>query len=128
METIAEPISDQPTSNPRSPTSGTATDAAPPMFLLAADEPLRPAVTLGQGWPATVSGLPAFYYWKDAIRTGTYAHPAGRYSLSVTRERLDGYARTFATMRRNGVGVPILMDHAPSAAATLGWIVAVKRD
>ena len=104
------------------------TAAAPPVYLLAADDPLRPAVTLGQGWPGRVSGLRAFYYWKDAIRTGTYAHPAGRYSLSVTREKLDGYARAFAAMRANGVGVPILMDHAPTAAATLGWIVAVRRD
>ncbi len=31
-------------------------------------------------------------------------------------------------MRANGVGVPILADHAPTAAATLGWIVAVRRD
>ncbi len=121
-----EPMPTQSTSDD----AATPADAAPPrpLFLLAADDPLRPAVTLGQGWPGQVSGLPAFYYWKDAIRTGTYAHPAGHYSLSVTREKLDGYARTFATMRANGVGVPILMDHAPTAAATLGWIVAVKRD
>jgi hypothetical protein len=105
-----------------------ATTDARPVFLLAADGPLRPAVTLGQGWPGRVSGLPAFYYWKDAIRTGTYAHPSGRYALSVTRQKLDGYAATFAAMRANGVGVPILMDHAPTAAATLGWIVAVRRE
>src|SRR5436305_11241508 len=30
-------------------------------------------------------------------------------------------------MTSNGVGVPILMDHSQSAAATLGWIVDVKR-
>ena len=130
METMStQPAADasattgQPTADP----AANAVDA-PPVFLLAADDPLRPAVTLGQGWPGRVSGLPAFYYWKDAIRTGTYAHPSGRYSLSVTRDRLDGYARTFSAMRANGVGVPILMDHAPTAAATLGWIVAVRRD
>ena len=109
-------------------TAEVGTTAAGPLFLLATDGPLRPAVTLGQGWPGRVSGLPAFYYWKDAIHTGTYAHPTGRYALSVTRQKLDGYAATFAAMRANGVGVPILMDHAPTAAATLGWIVAVRRE
>ena len=107
---------------------GTPAGPPPPLFQLADDGPLRPAVTLGQGWPGRVSGLAAFYYWKDALRVGSYAHPSGRYSLAVTREKLDGYAATFAAMRANGVGVPILMDHAPTAAATLGWIVAVRRD
>jgi hypothetical protein len=96
-------------------------------FQLATPAPLRPAVTLGLGLPARVSGLPAFYYWKDAIVVGSYVHPAGRFALEVTRDRLDAYVNTFARMRANGVGVPILMDHAPSAAATLGWIVDVKR-
>jgi hypothetical protein len=116
------------TTEPTPAAAATAPPAVPPVFHLAAAEPLRPAVTLGQGWPGSVSGLPAFYYWKDAIRVGTYAHPSGRYALEVTRQKLDGYARTFAAMRSNGVGVPILMDHAPTAAATLGWIVAVRRD
>ncbi len=104
--------------------------AASPIYHLGGDggDPLRPAVTLGQGLPPRVSDLPAHYYWKDAIRVGTYAHPSGRYTLGITRETLDGFARTFSAMRENGVGVPILMDHAPTAAATLGWIVAVKRD
>ena len=125
-----EPTTIQPTTDDT--TTATAADAPPPplyhLASSAADGPLRPAVTLGPAYPAAVSGLPAFYYWKDALRVGHYAHPAGRYSLRVTRDKLDGYAAAFAAMRANGVGVPILMDHAPTAAATLGWIVAVRRD
>ena len=97
------------------------------LFLLDAAGELKPAVTLGQGLPARVSGLPAFYFWKDAIVVGSYVHPAGKFSLEITRDKLDGYARTFGKMKSNGVGVPILMDHAQSAAATLGWIIDVKR-
>ena len=126
-----EPIEPAPTSDQADVTPAAAEGAAAeprPLFLLTADGPLRPALTLGQGWPGQVSGLPAFYYWKDALRVGQYAHPSGRYALDVTRDRLDGYARAFTAMRANGVGVPILMDHAPTAAATLGWIVAVRRD
>ncbi len=31
-------------------------------------------------------------------------------------------------MKSNGVAVPILMDHSPSAASTLGWILDIQRD
>ena len=107
------------------------TPPPPPLLQLAAAggaaAPLRPADG-PPAHPATVSGLPAFYYWKDALHVGTYAHPSGRHTLAVTRDKLDGYARTFAAMRANGVAVPILADHAPTAAATLGWIVDVRRD
>jgi hypothetical protein len=106
------------TNTPTSPAS---------LFLLDAAGELKPAVTLGQDLPARVSGMPAFYYWKDAIVVGSYVHPAGKFSLQITRDKLDRYARTFGKMKSNGVAVPILMDHAQSAAATLGWIIDVKR-
>jgi hypothetical protein len=109
-------------------TASTCTSSAPACpFQLAAAGELKAAVTLGQGLPARVNGLPAFYYWKDAIVVGSYIHPAGKFSLDITRDKLDSYAKTFGKMKVNGVAVPILMDHAQSAAATLGWIVDVKR-
>jgi hypothetical protein len=98
------------------------------LFHLATDAPLRPAAGLTGDFPAQVSDLPAFYYWKDAIAVGSYVHPAGRFSLNITRDRLDGFVSNFARMRNNGVGVPILMDHSATASSTLGWIVDVRRD
>jgi hypothetical protein len=77
--------------------------------------------------PDRVNDLPAFYYWKDAIVVGSYVHPAGRFSLDITRDRLDGFVANFNRMRDNGVAVPILMDHTATAVSTLGWIVDVKR-
>jgi hypothetical protein len=96
------------------------------LFHLTIDSPLTAAEPTD--WPDRVSDLPAFYYWKDAIVVGQYIHPAGRFSLDITRDRLDGYVANFSKMRDNGVGVPILMDHTNNAAATLGWIVDVRRD
>jgi hypothetical protein len=101
---------------------------APVVYHLAGDAELRPAVALSRDLPDTVNGLQTFYYWKDAIVVGSYVHPTGGYSLDVTGDKLDRYVRTFSQMQSNGVGVPILMDHTATAAATLGWIVAVKRD
>jgi hypothetical protein len=88
---------------------------------------LMPAEAIDPNLPDRVSDLPTFYYWKDAIVVGRYVHPAGTFSLDITRQKLDGYIDNFHKMQANGVGVPILMDHAPSAAATLGWIVDLRR-
>jgi hypothetical protein len=88
---------------------------------------LTPAEAIDPSLPDRVSDLPTFYYWKDAIVVGQYVHPAGTFSLDITREKLDGYIGNFRKMQANGVGVPILMDHATSAAATLGWIVDLRR-
>jgi hypothetical protein len=98
------------------------------VFHLAAAGEFKPATSLEAAFPPRVNDLPAFYYWKDAIVVGSYIHPQGRFSLQITRDKLDGYTQTFAKMKTNGVNVPILMDHNTSAAATLGWIVDVKRD
>jgi hypothetical protein len=96
------------------------------LFHLTIASPLTPATEAAL--PDRVSDLPAFYYWKDAIVAGSYVHPAGRFSLDITRDRLDGFVSNFNRMRDNGVGVPILMDHAATAESTLGWIVDVRRD
>jgi hypothetical protein len=103
------------------------------IFHLSAEGDFRPLTDecpgelLGE-FPDRVNDLPAFYYWKDAIAVGSYVHPAGRFSLDITRDRLDGFVQNFNRMKDAGVGVPILMDHAATASSTLGWIVDVKRD
>jgi hypothetical protein len=103
-----------------------ATENKPASIIhLTATGQLRPAT---ENLPDRVNDLPAFYYWKDAIVVGSYVHPAGRFALDITRDRLDGFVTNFNRMRDNGVGVPILMDHAATASSTLGWIVDVKRD
>ena len=98
------------------------------LYHLAAIGELQPTDVSEPELPEEVGGMPAFYYWKDAIAVGSYVHPARQFSLTITRHRLDGYVANFNRMQTNGIGIPILMDHAPTAAATLGWIVSVKRD
>jgi hypothetical protein len=99
------------------------------IYHLSAEGNYRPAPDESPGeFPDRVNDLPAYYYWKDAIVVGSYVHPAGRFSLDITRDRLDGFVQNFNRMKDNGVGVPILMDHAATASSTLGWIIDVKRD
>jgi hypothetical protein len=76
--------------------------------------------------PASVGGLPAFYYWKDALTSGRYVHPTKRFSLEVTPDRLEALARNFRGMKEAGIAVPILADHAERADAALGFIIDVK--
>src|ERR1700722_6283521 len=97
------------------------------LFLFDAAGELKPPVPLGRDLPPRVNGLPGFYFWKDAIGVGSYVDPTAKFSMEITRDKLDGFAKTFGKMKSNGVAVPILMDHAQSAAATLGWIIDVKR-
>ncbi len=85
------------------PNHATEPDA---LFHLTIASPLTPATEAAL--PDRVSDLPAFYYWKDAIVAGSYVHPAGRFSLDITRDRLDGFVTNFNRMRDNGVGVPIV--------------------
>ena len=86
------------------------------LFHLAIPSPLTPAPEAAL--PDRVNDLPAFYYWKDAIVVGSYVHPVNRFSLDITRDRRDGFGSNFNRMRDNGVGVPILMDHAATAEST----------
>jgi hypothetical protein len=90
-------------------TDTTKTETGPTLvYHLAGDAELRPAAALSRDLPDTVNGLPAFYFWKDAIVVGSYVHPTGGYSLDVTGDKLDRYVATFSQMQSNGVGVPIL--------------------
>jgi hypothetical protein len=79
-------------------------------------------------FPAEVAGIPAFYYWKDALTGGRYAHPTKGFSLQVTPARLGALANNFRRMKEAGIAVPILADHAERAEATLGFIVDVAID
>lgn len=97
-------------------------------FYLRASDAFKPAITLGQGLPKEVNGLPAFYFWKDGISAGRYVHPVKKFELEVTPQRIDGWVSNFQKMRANRVEVPIVADHEESAEKTLGYIVDVKRD
>lgn len=80
----------------------------------------------GEGLPSSVGGLPAFYYWKDALTSGKYVHPTKKFTLSVAPARLEALAENFLRMRQAGIAVPILADHAERADAAFGFIVDVK--
>ena len=92
--------------NVENPTGISAEPAG--VFHLATSGDFLPVTGESPGLPDRVNDLPAFYYWKDAIVVGSYVHPAGRFSLDITRDRLDGFVNNFNRMKDNGVAVPIL--------------------
>ena len=87
-----------------------------------------PAITLGQGWPREVNGLPAFYYWRQSIRDGTYRHPTAGFELQIDHGRRRRLEDAFRKMRGNGVAVPVVLDHDESADKCRGYVVDVRQN
>lgn len=87
-----------------------------------------PAVTLGQGWPTEVNGLPAFYFWRQSIRDGTYRHPTAGFELHIDHARRRKLEETFRRMKQNGVAVPVVLDHDESADKCRGYVVDVRQN
>ncbi len=104
--------------------------SGPPLvyYLHAANDLALPAPPTDPSLPAEVNGQPAAYFWADAIRTGRYVHPLGRFELNVNRQRLDTWERNYRRMREAGIGVPVPVDHSSRARDNLGYVVDVKRD
>lgn len=100
-----------------------------------ADADLKPAVTLGQGYPThlklKVGGeekeVPVAYFWKDSIQAGQYVHPGTQQKLSVDAARIDGWVDKFHQMRAAGIEIPTPIDHSDKAKDNLGFVVDAKR-
>jgi hypothetical protein len=65
--------------------------------------------------------------WKDVIRVGRYVHPRRRVALQVDRARMDRWARAFDRMSRNGVAVPVTVDHSAKARDVVGRLIELRR-
>lgn len=100
----------------------------PNYILCAAADDAVPALTLGQGFPKEVNSLPAFYYWRPAIKDGTYKHPVKGWTLSVDAARRKKWEAAFRRREAAGDRTPIVEDHSVTARKTLGYVVDVKQD
>lgn len=110
-----------------------------PYYLSTADAlsgALKPALTLGQGFPSTLKikvgdadkDVPVAYFWKDAIAVGEYEHPATKQRLSIDARRLDALVEKFHAMRAAGIEIPAPADHSANARDNLGWVLDAKRN
>jgi hypothetical protein len=109
-----------------------------PYYLSTADAvtDLRPALTLGQGYPTTLKvrvgdadkDVPVAYFWKDAISAGEYVHPATKQKLKVDSVRIDGWVDRFHKMRAAGIEVPTPTDHSSRAEDNIGFVVDARRN
>jgi len=97
---------------------------------------LKPAVTLGQGYPTHLKvkvgtqerEVPVAYFWKDSIQAGQYVHPGTKQKLSVDEKRIDGWVDKFHQMRAAGIEIPTPTDHSAKAEDNLGFVVDAKRN
>jgi hypothetical protein len=72
------------------------------------------------------NGLKPYLYWKDVIQVGKYVHPVKGYRLDITPDRLQQHLKAFKEMQRNGVAVPIVLNHSEKAENNTGWVVDAK--
>jgi hypothetical protein len=96
-----------------------------PVFLSSGDVDATPAITLGQGFPKEVNGLPASYYWRKSLRDGDYKHPVAGWELSVTPEYRKKLADTFKRTTESGLQFPIQRNHNGMG---MGFLLDVKNE
>lgn len=97
------------------------------LHLTSLSDVAAPAVTLGQGYPAQVNGLPAFYFWRKSAKDGEYVHPTKGFKLSIDAGRRKKWEENFRQMRAAHVDVPVIKDHVASDG-TLGYVVDVRNN
>lgn len=100
-------------------------NAQKPVFLSSGGFEATPAVTLGQGFPKEVNGLPASYYWRKSLRDGEYKHPVAGWEMSVTPEYRKKLADTFKRTTESGLQFPIQRNHDGMG---MGFLLAVKNE
>lgn len=84
---------------------------------------MTPAVTIGQGYPSTVNGLPAHYIWSQALKIGAkYTHPEKGYTVDASAANVKKIQKSFADQKANDVESPIVTDHKVLAKNTLGYL------
>lgn len=59
---------------------------------------------------------------KEVLRVGRWVHPAGKFVLEVTRERLARWAKAFRRMVEKGVRVPVPYGHSYDARDNAGFV------
>lgn len=69
------------------------------------------AVAAGQG-----------LFEKELLRVGRWAHPAGKFVLDVTRERLARWVEGFRRMAARGIRVPVPYGHSYDARDNAGFV------
>jgi hypothetical protein len=63
---------------------------------------------------------------KELLRVGRWAHPAGKFVLEVTRERLKRWAENFARMLAKGIRVPVPYGHSYDARDNAGFLTDMR--
>lgn len=65
----------------------------------------------GTALPPMHNGIPAFYYWRPAVKVGELKHEAAGWELSITPERQGKWVGNVKGMRAAGHDVPIYRTH-----------------
>lgn len=88
---------------------------------------VRDAVTLGQGLPKKINGLPMHYRWVDAAYADDWSHPKTGRAVPIDEKRIDGWVSNIKLSRSRGVNLPVCKDHKETADNCVGEIFDARR-
>lgn len=87
---------------------------------------LTEALTLGQGFPREIGGVPCRYFWRELIRTGDFVHPANDRPIPVNADTLKNWQTQFSRMTSNGVKVYVPTNHKKSVETNRGYVKEMR--
>lgn len=77
---------------------------------------------MSSGNAGTVTPLACGRFEKELLRVGRWVHPARKFVLEVTRERMARWAQSFQRMLAKGIRVPVPYGHSYDARDNAGFV------
>ena len=77
---------------------------------------------MSAGETAAAAAVGPGRFEKELLRVGRWAHPAGKFVLEVTRDRLTRWVENFRRMLAKGIPVPVPYGHSYDARDNAGFV------
>jgi len=77
---------------------------------------------MSAGETAAAAAVGPGRFEKELLRVGRWAHPAGKFVLEVTRDRLARWVENFRRMLAKGIPVPVPYGHSYDARDNAGFV------
>jgi len=84
--------------------------------------------SVASGTTATAHRMDCGLFEKELLRVGRWVHPAKKFILDVTRERMAVWVANFRRMLEKGIRVPVPYGHSYDPRDNAGFLVEMKAD
>ncbi len=81
---------------------------------------------MSAGAPAVAARIAPGRFEKELLRVGRWTHPARKFVLEVTRERLARWAESFKRMVKKGIRIPVPYGHSYDPRDNAGFVTGMR--